>query len=79
MPIYKAPVRDARFVINEVLRLEDYQAVPGFEAATRDMIDAVVEEAGRITSEVLAPLNLPGDQQGCTRNADGSVSTPAGF
>ena len=79
MPIYKAPVRDARFVINEVLRLEDYQAVPGFEAATRDMIDAVVEEAGRFTSEVLAPLNLPGDQQGCTRNADGSVSTPAGF
>ncbi|PKB25426.1 hypothetical protein B0I00_0625 [Novosphingobium kunmingense] len=79
MPVYKAPTRDARFVINEVLKLESYSNLPGFEQATADMIDAVIEEGGRFTAEVLAPLNLSGDQQGCTRNADGSVTTPSGF
>ena len=79
MPVYKAPVRDARFIIGEVLNLEDYAGLPGFEAATPDLVDAILEEGGRFCSEVLAPLNLPGDQQGCTRHADGSVTTPAGF
>ncbi len=79
MPVYKAPVRDARFIIGEVLRLEDYAGLPGFEAATPDLVDAILEEGGRFCSEVLAPLNLPGDQQGCTRHADGSVTTPDGF
>jgi len=79
MPIYTAPTRDARFVINEVLRLEDYAGLPGFEDASADMVDTVAEECGKFASEVLAPLNLSGDQQGCTRNPDGSVSTPGGF
>jgi alkylation response protein AidB-like acyl-CoA dehydrogenase len=79
MPTYKAPTRDARFVINEVLRLDNYGNLPGFEAATPDLIDAVIEESGRFAAEVIAPLNASGDAQGCTRHSDGTVTTPAGF
>lgn len=79
MPSYKAPTRDTRFIVNEVLKLESYGNLPGFAAATPDIVDAVIEESGRFASEVLAPLNASGDQEGCTRHADGSVTTPAGF
>ncbi|MEY4671182.1 MAG: hypothetical protein RLZZ415_1061 [Pseudomonadota bacterium] len=77
MPVYKAPTRDARFLINEVLRIQDYAALPGFGGATPDMVEAVVEEAGKFCAEVLAPINLAGDQEGCTRHADGTVTAPA--
>jgi alkylation response protein AidB-like acyl-CoA dehydrogenase len=79
MPSYKAPTRDARFIVNEVLKLDSYGNLPGFEGATPDIVDAVIEEAGRFAGEVLAPLNASGDAQGCTRAADGSVTTPEGF
>ena len=79
MPSYQAPTRDTRFVINELLKLESYGNLPGFENATTDMVDTVVTEFGKFAAEVLAPLNLPGDLEGCTRHPDGSVSTPAGF
>ncbi|WP_372733195.1 acyl-CoA dehydrogenase C-terminal domain-containing protein [Novosphingobium sp.] len=79
MPVYTAPTRDTRFVINELLKLESYGNLPGFETATQDVTDAIIEEAGRFVNEVVAPLNLSGDKEGCTRHADGSVTTPAGF
>ena len=79
MPIYKAPTRDTRFVINEVLRLESLGHLPGFENAGIDMIDVVVEECGKFCAEVLTPINLSGDIEGCTRHPDGSVTTPKGF
>ncbi|MEM1195539.1 MAG: acyl-CoA dehydrogenase C-terminal domain-containing protein [Pseudomonadota bacterium] len=79
MPIYNAPTRDTRFVINEMLDLASYGNLPGFEHATQDMIDTVVNESGKFCSEVLAPLNQIGDEQGCTRHEDGSVTTPDGF
>ena len=79
MPVYNAPTRDTRFVINELLKLESYGNLPGFESATQDMTDAIIEEAGRFVNEVVAPLNLSGDKEGCTRHEDGSVTTPAGF
>ncbi len=79
MPIYQAPSRDTRFIINEMLKVEQYGNLPTFENATPDMVDTVVEECGKFASEVLAPLNQKGDQQGCTRNPDGSVTTPDGF
>ncbi|WP_374942309.1 acyl-CoA dehydrogenase C-terminal domain-containing protein [Sphingomonas sp.] len=79
MPQYTPPVRDTRFVLENVVGLDRYANVPGFGAATPDTVDAVLEEGGRFVAEVLFPLNLSGDQEGCTRHADGSVTTPAGF
>lgn len=79
MPVYKAPARDTRFVLNEVLKLEQYAALPTFENAGPDMVDTIVEECGKFAAEVLAPLNPVGDKEGCKRNADGSVTTPSGF
>ncbi|WFL77014.1 acyl-CoA dehydrogenase C-terminal domain-containing protein [Altererythrobacter arenosus] len=79
MPIYKAPNRDFRFIINEMLDLESYGNLPGFENASEDLINSILEEGGKFTSEVIAPLNQIGDQEGCTRHEDGSVTTPTGF
>jgi len=79
MTVFKAPTRDTRFVVNELLQLDSYGNLPGFAAATRDLTDTVIEEAGRFVSEVLAPLNQIGDREGCTRHADASVTTPTGF
>ena len=79
MPSYNAPTRDVRFLLAEVLKLDAFGNLPGFENASLHLVEAVIDEAGRFAGEVLAPLNLPGDQQGCTRHADGSVTTPTGF
>jgi 3-(methylsulfanyl)propanoyl-CoA dehydrogenase len=79
MPSYTAPTRDARFIINEMLDLAGYADLPGFEAASVDVTDAVINEGGKFCAEVLAPLNQSGDQEGCTRHEDGSVTTPKGF
>ncbi|TAW87473.1 acyl-CoA dehydrogenase [Rhizobium ruizarguesonis] len=79
MPVYKAPVNDTLFVLNDVLGLERYNNLPGFADATPDMIEAILGEAGRVAEEALFPLNYSGDQEGCTRHDDASVSTPKGF
>ncbi len=79
MPTYTAPTRDTRFVVNELLDLASYGNLPGFENATPDMIDTVINEAGKFCAEVLAPVNQAGDEHGCTRHEDGSVTTPPGF
>ena len=79
MPTYKAPARDCRFLINEVLKLDSYGNLPGFESADRETTDTVLDEAGRFIAEVFAPLNQSGDAEGCTRHPDGTVTTPKGF
>jgi alkylation response protein AidB-like acyl-CoA dehydrogenase len=78
MAVYKAPLRDMRFVLHEFLGAESIQALPGCDDVTPDLVDAVLEEAGKISEEVLFPLNRSGDEEGCSFK-DGAVTTPAGF
>ena len=79
MPKYTPPARDVRFVLDHVVGLPAYADLPGFQNATPDVVDAVLDEGGKFVAEVLFPLNHSGDQEGCTRHDDGSVTTPKGF
>jgi alkylation response protein AidB-like acyl-CoA dehydrogenase len=79
MPIYNAPVDDVLFLLNDVFRVERYNNLPGFADASPDIVEAILSEAGKFSTEVLLPLNRVGDTEGCTRHADGRVTTPAGF
>jgi alkylation response protein AidB-like acyl-CoA dehydrogenase len=79
MPTYKAPLRDIQFVMNEVLDTENlYKSLPGYEEATPDLMNAIIEEGAKFAENVLAPLNQSGDEEGCVWSEDG-VKTPKGF
>ncbi len=79
MPMtYKAPLRDLRFVYYELFDGEELAKLPGYEDATSDVVTAVFEELGKISGEVLQPLNATGDEQGC-RLENGAVRAPDGF
>ena len=75
---YAAPLDDMRFVLNHLAGLPEIAAFPGFEEADPELVDAILTEAARFATEVLAPLNATGDRQGC-RWAGGKVATPDGF
>ncbi|SFU41504.1 acyl-CoA dehydrogenase [Halomonas korlensis] len=77
MSPYAAPVRDVRFVLEEMLEYGSF-ALPGFEETSPDLVEAVLEEAARLAGEVWAPLNASGDRQGCQLK-DGQVRVPDGF
>jgi acyl-CoA dehydrogenase len=79
MPVYKAPVEDTLFLLNDVFQFERYNNLPGFAEATPDLVEAVLGEGAKLCEEVLQPLNHSGDKEGCKRNGDGSVTTPKGF
>jgi len=75
---YTAPVTDLRFLLNEVVGLDRVAALPGHESATPDLVDAILEEAGKFASGVLAPLNVVGDREGSVLE-NGVVRTPTGW
>jgi acyl-CoA dehydrogenase len=79
MPVYKAPVEDVLFLLNDVLHVERFANLPGFADASPDVVEAVFTEAAKFCEEVLTPLNRIGDAQGCRRHDDGAVTTPKGF
>ena len=79
MPSYTAPLREYRFLLKDVLDLERYSNLPTFSDAPMDLIDSVLEEGAKFCEGVLAPLNKVGDEHGCKRADDGSVTTPPGF
>ena len=77
MPSYTAPVKDLLFVLQDVLKVADID-VPGYADLDAGFTAAVLEEAGKVARDVLAPLNLPGDREGCHLE-NGIVRTPTGF
>jgi acyl-CoA dehydrogenase len=79
MPVYKAPVEEVLFLLNDVFHIERLANLPGFADASPDVVEAIFTEVGKFCEGVLAPLNRIGDRQGCRRGQDGSVTTPEGF
>ena len=80
MTVYHAPLRDMRFVLHELLDIEgQLGALTGFEDLSVELVDHILEEAGKVGEQVLRPTNQAGDREGCTRHADGRVTTPGGF
>ena len=77
MPSYTAPVKDLQFVLHDLLKVSASD-IPGYAELEADFTAAVLEEAGKLTSEVLAPLNAVGDVEGC-KLENGVVRTPTGF
>ncbi|TMM55372.1 acyl-CoA dehydrogenase C-terminal domain-containing protein [Sulfitobacter sabulilitoris] len=77
MPSYTAPTKDMQFVLHDVLNVTG-STIPGYDELEADFTSAILEEAGKISSEVLAPLNPVGDREGCTLE-NGVVRTPTGF
>lgn len=77
MTTYTAPVKDMQYLLHDVLNVSAMDT-PGYDDLDRDTTSAILEEAGKLASDVLEPLNGPGDQAGC-RFENGLVTTPAGF
>lgn len=75
---YQAPLKDMRFVLNELAGLGEVAKLPGYQDATPDTVDAILEEASKFASEVLDPINLSGDREG-SKFTNGEVRTPTGF
>jgi 3-(methylthio)propanoyl-CoA dehydrogenase len=78
MSTYQAPLKDMRFVLNKLAGLSEVAKLPGYQDATPDTVDAILEEASKFASEVLDPINYTGDQEGSVWK-DGAVKTPKGF
>jgi alkylation response protein AidB-like acyl-CoA dehydrogenase len=75
---YTPPATEQRFVLETIARIDELSQLPGFEAASPDLVEAILAEAGKLASEVFAPLNAIGDKAGA-RAVDGVVTMPAGF
>src|SRR6201997_2605247 len=79
LPIHKAPLEDVQFLLNDVFQIDRYDNLPGFSDASADVREAILNEAAKLSEQVLQPLNRVGDLEGCIRHDDGSVTAPKGF
>ena len=79
MSTYHAPLPEMQFVLNDLAGLAQVAKLPGFEDAAPDTVTAILEEASKFATNVLDPLNVPGDREGATWLPGGAVRTPAGF
>ena len=77
--MYEAPVKDLNFVIKNLINLDELNKISDFQHFSDDLVDAILEEAGKIGSEVLDPCNLSGDHEGSKRLDSGEVKTPKGY
>jgi alkylation response protein AidB-like acyl-CoA dehydrogenase len=78
MSAYVAPLKDMRFLLHELAGLDEVSKLSGYEDATPDTVDTILEEAAKFASQVLDPLNHTGDEEG-SQWKDGAVKTPKGF
>lgn len=78
MPVYSPPSENIKFILHEVLGAEQLSELPGYEEVSRDLMDQIIEEGGKICEEVLFPINQSGDREGC-QYENGVVRTPKGF
>jgi alkylation response protein AidB-like acyl-CoA dehydrogenase len=78
MSTYQAPLKDMKFVLHQLAGVEEVAKLPGYEEASPDTVDAILEEAAKFATGVLDPINYSGDQEG-SKWADGAVRTPKGF
>src|SRR5882724_8171964 len=78
MTQYKAPLRDYRFLLTELFDIGEVTKLPGYEEATPELFETVLEEGGKLCEELLLPLNRSGDEEGCSFE-NGVVRTPKGF
>ena len=77
MPVYAAPTKDTQFILHDVLKITESD-IAGYDELDAEFTSAILDEAGKIAAEVLAPLNAVGDKEGC-RLENGVVYTPTGF
>lgn len=79
MPVYRAPVRDTQFILNDVLGVQSRNDLPSYAEMSSDTIEAILQEGAKLAEQTLFPVNYSGDREGCERLPDASVKVPQGF
>ena len=79
MPVYRAPVRDTQFILNDVLGVQSRNDLSSYAEMSADTIEAILQEGAKLAEQTLFPVNYSGDREGCERLSDASVKVPQGF
>ena len=79
MPVYRAPVRDTQFILNDVLGVQSRNDLPPYAEMSADTVEAILQEGAKLAEQTLFPVNYSGDREGCERLPDASVKVPQGF
>ena len=79
MPVYRAPVRDTQFILNDVLGVQSRNDLSSYAEMSADTIEAILQEGAKLAEQTLFPVNYSGDREGCERLPNASVKVPQGF